>query len=77
MAGGFDWQPAAVALIVLAAAAYVARRALARLRSMRAGAKPGAPACGNCEPERNAPAGGMAPKVLVQIEPPKRAARRR
>ena len=63
----FDWQSIAVALVVLAALAYVARRALARLRSMRAGAKSQV-ACGSCgegdaKPLRAAP----QPTVLVQI----------
>lgn len=63
----FDWQSIAVALVVLAALAYVARRAWARLRSMRAGAKP-ALDCGSCaggdaKPHPSAPQA----KVLVQI----------
>lgn len=77
MFASFDWQAAAVALIVLAAAAYVARRALARLLSMRAGAKSGATACGGCEQDKKSPANGTAAKVLVQIAPSKNAARRR
>jgi hypothetical protein len=48
----FDWQLVAVALIVLAAAAYVARRGLKRLRSFRRGgaASPAdcATGCGKC-----------------------------
>jgi hypothetical protein len=67
----FDWQTAAVALIVLAALLYVARRALARLRSMRAGRGGAAPtACGNCPPERPA-VQARAPRVLVQIDRPR------
>ena len=63
----FDWQTIAAALVVLAAAAYVARRAWARLRSMRAGAK-SAVDCGSCgegdaKPRPTAP----QPTVLVQI----------
>ena len=64
----YDWQSIAVALIVLAALLYVARRAWARLRSMRAGAK-SAIDCGSCgdggaKPRPTAP----RPTVLVQIE---------
>ncbi|HEX5709249.1 MAG TPA: hypothetical protein VFX96_18240 [Pyrinomonadaceae bacterium] len=72
-----DWQAAVVAVIVLAAAAYFARRALARLRSFGGGAKADVPACGNCEqgekPSTNAPTA----KVLVQIAPSKNATRAR
>ena len=58
-----DWQTTAVILIVLAALAYVARRALARLRSFRLSRGQGAPACstgcgacGEAKPEtRTAP----------------------
>ncbi len=77
MLRGFDWQAAAVALIVLTAAVYVARRAFARLLSMRAGAKSGAPACGGCEQDKKSAASAPAAKVLVQIAPSKNAARRR
>ena len=49
----FDWQTFAVTLIILAALAYVARRALARLRSFRLSKRQGAPACptgcGSCD----------------------------
>ena len=64
---GFDWQSIAVALVVLAALAYVARRAWARLRSMRAGAK-SAIDCGSCG-NADARPGPAAPQatVLVQI----------
>ena len=41
----FDWQTIAVILIILAALAYVARRALARLRSFRLSKRGAAPAC--------------------------------
>jgi hypothetical protein len=63
----FDWQSIAVALVVLAALAYVARRAWARLRSMRAGAKSSID-CGSCgnvggKPRPTAPQA----TVLVQI----------
>jgi hypothetical protein len=45
----FDWQSVAVALIVAAALLYVARRALARLRSFRTkGGSSCATGCGNC-----------------------------
>ena len=43
----FDWQTIAAVLVVLAAVLYVARRAWARLRSMRAGA--GGVAASACE----------------------------
>ena len=64
---GFDWQSIAVALVVLAALVYVARRAWARLRSMRAGAK-SLSDCGSCG-EGDAKATSRAPQatVLVQI----------
>lgn len=63
----FDWQSIAVALVVLAALAYVGRRAWARLRSMRAGAK-SAVDCGSCG-EGHAKPAARAPQatVLVQI----------
>jgi hypothetical protein len=64
----FDWQTIAVALIVLAALLYTGRRALTRLRSMRAGrAGAAVPACGNCPSEKPA-ALAQAPRVLVQID---------
>jgi hypothetical protein len=47
----FDWQTVAVALIVAGALLYVARRALARLRSFRApkgGGGACATGCGTC-----------------------------
>ena len=46
----FDWQTVAVALIVAGAFLYVARRALARLRSFRVSKGGGACAtgCGKC-----------------------------
>jgi hypothetical protein len=64
---GSDWQSIAAALVVLAAFLYVARRAWARLRSMRAGAKSAAD-CGSCggggaEPRPTAPRA----TALVQI----------
>ena len=63
----FDWQSIAVALVVLAAFLYVARRASARLRSMRAGAK-SAVDCGSCGNDDAKPR-PTAPQatVLVQI----------
>jgi hypothetical protein len=72
----FDWQALAVALIVLCALAYVARRGFARLRSFRAGARGGASCatgCGKCGDERSATA--TPPKVLVQIQPPGKTTR--
>ena len=65
----FDWQTAAVILIVLAALLYVGRMLARRLRSMRArgGADAAAEvACSGCsagEIKTSVP----APKVLVQI----------
>ncbi len=45
----FDWQSIAVAVIVAGALLYVARRALARLRSFRTkGGGTCATGCGNC-----------------------------
>jgi hypothetical protein len=46
----FDWQTAAVALIVAGALLYVARRALARLRSFKTpkGGGSCATGCGTC-----------------------------
>ena len=49
-----DWQTIAAALVILAACAYVARRAWARLRSFRAaggrgGAASCATGCGKCD----------------------------
>ena len=61
----FDWQAIAVALIVLAALLYVARRALSRLRAGRGGST--VSACGNCPSEKPA-AQPPAPRVLVQID---------
>ncbi|HEV2860683.1 MAG TPA: hypothetical protein VGX48_06745 [Pyrinomonadaceae bacterium] len=64
-----DWQMAAVALIVLAALLYVARRGLARLRSFKAsGAAAGcATGCGKCG-ESEKPVVTPAGPVLVQIK---------
>ncbi|MFL6227751.1 MAG: hypothetical protein ACJ741_03115 [Pyrinomonadaceae bacterium] len=63
----FDWQTAVVILIVLAAALYVGRMTLSRLRSMRAGGgSVSLPACSGCDNEKVKPA-APAPKVLVQI----------
>ena len=67
----FDWQTIAAALVVLAASLYVARRAWARLRSMRAGAKStldcGSCASGDAKPPSSAPQA----TVLVQIGRPR------
>jgi hypothetical protein len=64
----FDWQAIAVALIILCALAYTARRGLARLRSFRAGGKGNAPSCatgcGNCGGEKET---ARPANVLVQI----------
>lgn len=60
----FDWQTIAVALIVAGALLYVARRALARLRSFRASRAACATGCGKCGDEE-APAQTAPP--LVQI----------
>jgi len=73
-----DWQTIAVALIIAAAAFYVARRALRRLRAFRA-AKGNAAACetgcGSCgEP----PKGPTPPRtVFVEISRTPAAARRK
>ena len=70
----FDWQIIAVSLVIACAAFYVARRALARLRSFRAGAKADcATGCGKCGDE---PVAARPVKVLVQIGPSKSAGRR-
>jgi hypothetical protein len=65
-----DWQSIAVALIVLCALAYTARRGLARLRSFRAGGQGNAPACatgcGNCGDEKET---ARPANALVQISP--------
>ena len=77
----FDWQALAVALIILCALAYVARRGLARLRSFRLRGRDDAPACatgcGNCGDEKET---ARPANVLVQISPkptPKSNAARR
>jgi hypothetical protein len=64
----FDWQTAAVIVIVLAALLYVGRMLARRLRSMRArgGDVAAGSSCSGCsagEVKSTAP----APKVLVQI----------
>jgi hypothetical protein len=73
----FDWQTAAVILIVLAALLYVGRMLARRLRSMRArggdvAANSSCSGCGAGEVKSNAP----APKVLVQIGRQRAAPRR-
>ena len=62
----FDWQTVAVALIVAGALLYVARRALARLRSFRTAEGGGscATGCGKCG-EVDAPV--RQTNVLVQV----------
>jgi hypothetical protein len=63
----FDWQTAIVILIVLAAALYVGRMVLGRLRSMRAGGgNVSLPACSGCDNEKVKPT-APAPKVLIQL----------
>ncbi|HEX8852381.1 MAG TPA: FeoB-associated Cys-rich membrane protein [Pyrinomonadaceae bacterium] len=63
----FDWQTIAVALIILGALVYVARRGIRRLRSFgtQAGAPPCATGCGSCggEPATKT----KAAPLLVQI----------
>lgn len=60
-----DWQNTAVALIVLAALLYVARRGLSRLRSFRASSSC-ATGCGKCgESEKQAKPAGS---TLIQIK---------
>jgi hypothetical protein len=65
----FDWQAIAVALIILGALLYVARRALARLRSFRASRAACATGCGRCGDEET-PAQTAPP--LIQIAGPAR-----
>jgi hypothetical protein len=68
----FDWQTIAVAFVVACATFYVARRAFARLRSFRAGAKADASCatgCGKCGGE---PIASRPVKTLIQINPSKR-----
>ena len=74
-----DWQTIAAALVVLAACAYVARRAWARLRSFRGLGGRGVAAscatgCGKCGDE----GGAVTPtaRPLVQIGRAKDAGRR-
>ena len=74
-----DWQTIAAALVILAACAYVARRAWARLRSFRAsggrgGAASCATGCGKCGDEGGAVT--TPTKPLVQVARGKGARRR-
>ena len=76
-----DWQIIAVSLIVLAAGAYTARRALARLRSFRLTRRGGAGAdsscatgCGSCGGEERTPPARA--EKLVQIDRSPTAMRR-
>ena len=67
-----DWQTVAVWLIIVAALAYVGRRAFGRVRSFRAGGKAQAASCasgcGSCGGERPTAATITRPQdVLVQI----------
>jgi hypothetical protein len=64
-----------VLLIVLAAALYVLRSALQRLRSMRGRGAISLPACSGCEREK-VKSTAPAPKVLVQIGGSRNAPRR-
>jgi hypothetical protein len=70
----FDWQTFAVALIIVGAFLYVARRALARLRSFRTTKGGGgcATGCGTCG-DVDAPIRQTSPPV--QLSRTKRAAR--
>ncbi len=64
----FDWQTAVVILIVLAAALYVGRMALARVRSMRGRGAASLPdCCSGCDSKEPKRSDAPAPKVLVQI----------
>jgi len=66
----FDWQTVTVALIILAALAYVSRRGWARLHSFTAtgsnNASSCASGCGSCGGERRAGT-PVPPKALVQL----------
>lgn len=68
-----DWQAIAVGLIIFAALLYVARRALARVRSFNAGGRKSqsacASGCGSCGDGQTAAAAAPAKpqNVLVQI----------
>lgn len=73
----FDWQGIAVAAIVAGALFYVARRALARLRSFKAtkgGGAGCATGCGSCG-DVDAPVRPSSP--LVQLGKPKTSGRNR
>ncbi|HEV2765069.1 MAG TPA: hypothetical protein VGV38_18955 [Pyrinomonadaceae bacterium] len=75
----FDWQSIAAALVILAACAYVARRAWARLRSFRAagGGASCETGCGKCgDDELDALPKTATPKPLVQIGRAKQTRRR-
>lgn len=61
----FDWQSILVALIVAGALLYVARRGLARLRSLRGSRAACATGCGKCGDEETTPPRPAPP--LVQI----------
>jgi hypothetical protein len=63
----FDWQTAAVVLIVLAATLYVGRMAWARVRSMRGRGTVSLPACAGCDAGEAKKRDTPTPKVLVQI----------
>jgi cytochrome c peroxidase len=61
-----DWQTIIVAIIILAAATYVARRGLARFNSFRANNSSCATGCGSCGSSEK-PVTNPA-KVLVSID---------
>ncbi|MCA1817452.1 MAG: hypothetical protein LC746_13870 [Acidobacteria bacterium] len=72
----FDWQTAAVILIVLGALLYLARIARGKLRALRGPGgdlTPGCSACGDDRPASRAP----APKVLVQLTRQQKPANKR
>ncbi len=76
----FDWQTITVALIVLCAVAYVARRGWSRLRSFRATDNGNhenscATGCGGCGSDKPQAATVAPAKVLVQISHTGSAAR--
>jgi hypothetical protein len=73
----FDWQTIAVALIILGAFVYVARRAVKRLRSfrVRAGASSCATGCGSCGVESETKT--KAAPLMVQISTRRTSARER
>lgn len=72
----FEWQNIIVALIVLAAFVYVARRGFRRLRAFsiaRAGAASCETGCGKCESTQPMPSDPKSPFVQIQKAASKRA----